>query len=147
MLGSWEGMGQEDQGAVWTVNLTAENKEEISISYPGVETVSEWELIFKDGDQIAYLEYNTFGSEYEVQYYVVLVNRISDDLLEIRYFDFDPEKTNPYNMFDSEKLMATAMVKRRMGAGNMCKSSSSRKSYNFIPEPVKWEKVAKYKPE
>lgn len=145
LVGSWEGLGQENEGDTWSVNLDAENKEEVQIVYPGIEVISDWELIYEKRDQIAYLEYNKFGSESEKQIYTVLVNRISDDILEIKYFEFDPNNISLYSMFASDKLLATAMVKRRMGVGNMCRTIGTPKNFEFNPQPLKWEKAAKYK--
>ncbi|MCB0477990.1 MAG: hypothetical protein KDC84_07495 [Crocinitomicaceae bacterium] len=146
MIGTWEGLGQEDQGTVWSVNITAENKNDIAISYPGEEIGSEWELVFEKNDQICYLEHLKFGLEQESEIYTVLVNRISDDILQIKYFEFHPNDLNIYNLFSPEKLIATAMIKRRMGGGNMCKTSGTPKNFEFVPQPIKLEKAAKYKP-
>lgn len=145
LVGSWEGLGQENEGETWSVSLDANTKDQVKIEYPEIEVVSNWEMIFEKRDQIAYLEYNTFGSESEKQIYTVLVNRISDDILEIKYYEFDPNNISLYSMFSTEKLMATAMVKRRMGVGNMCKTVGTPKNFEFNPQPLKLEKAAKYK--
>ncbi|MEZ4937303.1 MAG: hypothetical protein R2799_06885 [Crocinitomicaceae bacterium] len=146
MIGTWEGLGQEDQGAVWSVNLSAENKKEVHIFYPGEEIDSKWEWVFEKRDQVCYLEHIEFGLEGDREVYTVLVNRISDDILEIKYYEFDPNDLNFYNLFAYEKLLATAMIKRRIGAGNMCKTNGTPKNFEFAPQPIKWDKAAKYKP-
>ena len=147
LVGSWEGLGQENEGTTWSVNLDANTKDEVNISYPGIEVMTKWEILFEKNDQIAYLEYNYFGSENDKQVYTVLVNRISDDILEIKYYAFDPYAISFYSMFSADKLMAKAMVKRRIGIGNMCKTVGTPRNFEFTPQPLKVEKAAKYKPE
>lgn len=146
-VGSWEGLGQENEGITWSLNIDANNKDEINITYPGIETMTKWEVLFEKNDQIAYLEYNYFGSEDDKQVFTVLVNRISDDILEIKYYAFDPYARNLYSLFTADKLMAKAMVKRRIGIGNMCKTVGTPKNFEFTPQPLKIQKAAKFKPQ
>jgi hypothetical protein len=138
-------LGQEEDGATWTVNLNVNNEKDLSISYPGVETIAKWEHIFNKRDQIVFLEYASFGEDHDKQVFTVLINRISDDILHIKYYEFDPSNINAYNMFSQDKLLATAMIKRRIGPGNSCKVVGTPKNFEFIPQPIKWKKVAKYK--
>ena len=140
IAGQWEGLGQEQNGNTWAVNIEAQSPKDIIISYPSAATDAEWYYSFTNSGQMVFIELSSF-EEGEIVY-IVLVNRITDDILELKYFSKDQFSSSP--SFTQDNLVATAMVKRCSNSSNLNKATSNDYIYT-PPKPIKIEKAVKYK--
>lgn len=140
IVGQWEGLGQETDGATWAINFEAESHKKVNISYPSVPVEANWYYSFTRSGQMVYYELAEYENGDDL--FAVLITRISEDILEIRYYK---RQSNPQDTFSEENLMAKGMVKRLDGINKGGKKINSSDFVYTPPQPLKLKKAAKYK--